>query len=127
MEDEPFPIIYAYTRKQAVEDGFQISVPVTGKEAGIKFPVYLTRLAYEKCVALPDGYQGCQDERGRLWDVLWMLRCAIRSSDRGDRMEFKLHVRNGTALELLTLKAECGPTDIDDPRPAITIMLPEED
>jgi hypothetical protein len=28
---------------------------------------------------------------------------------------------------LVTLKATCGPRDIDDPAPAITIMQPEED
>jgi hypothetical protein len=28
---------------------------------------------------------------------------------------------------LVKLVAACGPLDLDDPRPAITVMLPEED
>ena len=28
---------------------------------------------------------------------------------------------------LVNLKAMCGPRDIDDPQPAITVMLPDED
>ena len=36
-------VIYAYTRAQAVADGFQVEVTATAKEAGILFPVFLTR------------------------------------------------------------------------------------
>jgi hypothetical protein len=51
------------------------------REAGIRYPVALTRAAWEKCVAVPPGVLG-QDEGGRLWDVLWMLGCATRRSGR---------------------------------------------
>ena len=36
-------IIYAYTRAQAVADGYQVDVTKTAQEAGIKFPMFLTR------------------------------------------------------------------------------------
>ena len=40
--DSPFgPVIYAYTRSQAVADGVQVEVTKTAKEAGISFPVFL--------------------------------------------------------------------------------------
>ena len=130
-EGEPFAnaeVIYSYTRKQALEDGEQIDVSVTAAEAGIRFPIFLTRAVWEKYVRVPEGVK-CQDERGRLWDIVWMLRCAARRTG-GALMTFKLHVRNdnrrGTP-PLVTLKAECGPIDIDDPHPCITILMPEED
>ena len=40
-------IIYAYTRKQAVEDGEQVDVSTAAAEAGIRFPVFLTRRVFD--------------------------------------------------------------------------------
>mgnify|MGYP003530105580 CR=1 FL=1 len=43
-------------------------------------------------------------------------------------MLFRLHVRNDNrAAKLIKLIATCGPLDIDDPAPAITVMMPDED
>ena len=122
------PVIYAYTRKQAIADGVQVDVTKTAKEAGISFPVFLTRSVFEAYVAVPAGVSG-QDEAGRLWDVLWMLRCAIISSrGQGDRVPVTLYVRNDNRrAKLVKLIAQCGPLDIDDPSPAITVMLPAEE
>ena len=122
-------VIYTYTRAQAVADGFQIEVTKIAEEAGIRFPVFITRGVYEQCVAVPPGVTG-QDEAGRLWDVVWMLRFAIlRSRPGADRLPVALYVRNSDheRARLIKLVATCGPVDIDDPAPAITVMLPEED
>ena len=71
---EPFgPVIYSYTRKQAVADGVQVEVTKTAAESGIKFPVFLTRTVFDTYVAVPPDVAG-QDEAGRLWDIVWMLR-----------------------------------------------------
>ena len=48
-------LVYAYTRSQAIADGFQIEVTKTAEEAGIRFPVFITRGVYEQCVAVPPG------------------------------------------------------------------------
>jgi hypothetical protein len=125
----PDPIIYAYTRSQAVADGFQIEVTKTTQEAGITFPVFITRGVFELCVAIPPDVTA-QDEAGRLWDVVWMLRFAIlRSRPGADRIPVALYVRNSDHQRprLVKLIATCGPLDIDDPQPAITVMLPDED
>jgi hypothetical protein len=66
-------IIYAYTRKQAVEDGEQVDVSTTAAEAGIRFPVFLTRRVFGAYVTVPPNVTG-QDEAGRLWDIVSMLR-----------------------------------------------------
>ena len=121
-------VIYTYTRSQAIADGFQIEVTKTAQEAGIRFPVFITRGVYEQCVAVPPGVSG-QDEAGRLWDIVWMLRFAIRRSHSGQsRLPFALYVRNDNhRARLIKLVATAGPLDIDDPQPAITVMMPDED
>lgn len=46
--ESPFgPVIYAYTRRQAVADGVQVDVTKTAQEAGIKFPMFLTRAMFD--------------------------------------------------------------------------------
>ena len=127
--ESPFgKVIYAYTRKQAIADGVQVDVTATAQEAGIKFPVFITRGVFETYVAIPEGVTG-QDEAGRLWDVIWMTRFAIlRSHGHTNRLPVALYVRNDQrAAKLIKLIATCGALDMDDPQPAITIMLPTED
>ena len=121
-------LIYAYTRAQAVADGFQVEVTKTAAEAGIAFPVFLTRTVFDAYVTVPPGVTG-QDEAGRLWDILWMLRFAILRARAGvSRIPVALYVRNDyRAAKLVKLIATCGPLDIDDPQPAITVMMPDED
>jgi hypothetical protein len=126
---DPFgPIVYSYTRSQAVADGVQVEVTKTANEAGIKFLVFLTRGVFESFVAVPSGVTG-QDEAGRLWDIVWMLRFAILRARPGvQRIPVALYVRNDNRrATLIKLVATCGPLDIDDPQPAITVMLPDED
>ncbi len=127
--ESPFgPVIYSYTRAQAVADGVQVEVTKTAKEAGISFPVFLTRTVFDAYVAVPEGVQA-QDEAGRLWDIVWMLRFAIlRSRSHSDRVPVALYVRNDNhRAKLVKLIAHCGPRDLDDASPAITVMLPDED
>jgi len=122
------PVIYTYTRSQAIADGFQVEVSKVAREAGIKFPVFLTRAVYDSYVTVPAGITG-QDEAGRLWDIVWMTRFAISKARPGQtRLPVALYVRNDNQrARLIKLIATCGPLDIDDPQPAITIMMPDED
>ena len=122
------PVVYSYTRAQAVADGVQVEVTKTAQEAGIRFPVFLTRTVYDAYVTLPPVVSG-QDEAGRLWDIVWMTRFAILRAKPGvDRIPVALYVRNDNRrAKLVKLIAQCGPLDIDDPQPAITVMMPDED
>jgi hypothetical protein len=121
-------VVFAYTRRQAIADGIQVDVTATAREAGITFPLFLTRAVFDAYVAIPPNVTG-QDEAGRLWDIVWMTRFAILRARPGiDRIPVALYVRNDDrAARLVKLIAICGPLDIDDPQPAITIMLPDED
>ncbi len=124
---EEFELIHRYTRAQAIEDGVLIDVSTVAREAGITYPVALTRAAWERCVTVPPGVL-CQDEAGRLWDVLWLLRCAVGRSDGGPELRFGVHVRDDNSERtppLVRLKAVCGPGD--QAEPVVTVMLPDED
>jgi hypothetical protein len=106
-----------------------VDVSKVAAEAGIRFPVFITRGVYEQCVAVPPGVTG-QDEAGRLWDVVWLLRHAILRSRPGtSRLPFALYVRNSDSHRprLTKLIATAGAVDVDDPAPAITVLLPDED
>lgn len=122
------PLVFSYTRVQAIADGVLVDVTATAAEAGFVIPVAVTATVWAECVRVPDGVAG-QDERGRLWDVLSMLRFAIRRQAGGEpELLYQLHVRNDTAEgdpPLVTLKAVCGPND--DGSPCITVMRPDED
>jgi len=127
--ESPFgEVVFAYTRAQAVADGFQVEVTKTAQEAGIRFPVFLTRTVYDAFVTVPPGVTA-QDKAGRLWDIVWMTRFAIIRARPGvDRLPVALYVRNDNHRpRLVKLIATCGPLDIDDPQPAITVMMPDED
>jgi hypothetical protein len=124
---EEADLIYRYTRAQAVEDGALIDVSTVAREAGITYPVALTSAAWARCVTVPPGVE-CQDEAGRLWDVLFLLRLAVGRSDGGPEVRFGVHVRNDNSertAPLVGLKAVCGPGDQGEP--VITVMLPDED
>ena len=127
--ESPFgEVIYTDTRAQAVADGVQVEVSKVAVEAGIRFPVFLTRTVYDAFVTVPEGVTA-QDEAGRLWDIVWMTRFAILRAKPGThRLPVALYVRNNNrAAKLVKLIATCGPLDIDDPSPAITVMMPDED
>jgi hypothetical protein len=108
----------------------QVEVTKMAKEAGIRFPVFLTRAVYDAYVIVPEGVTG-QDEAGRLWDLVWMTRFAIFRTRTGmvasaasTRLPVALYVRNDNVRSrLVRLVAVCGGLDIDDPQPAITLMM----
>ena len=52
----------------------------------------------------------------------------LRARPGADRLSVALYVRNDNhRAKLVKLIAVCGPLDIDDPNPAITIALLDED
>ena len=131
---EPFgPVIFAYTRRQAIEDGVLVDVTETAREAGFRIPVALSRTVWDRLVALPDGYRGFQDETGRLWDVLWMAHVHARRAAGRDRITMCVLVRD-VRKDLRDSQnpprkhfpiVAIGPGD--EGEPVITIMFPEDD
>ncbi len=134
-------IISTYTTKEAVSDGTLVKIENgMPEETGIRFPVYMTRATWDRYVEPPKELPS-QDEQGRLWDILYMFALNARL-EQSNIMKFKLIVMFpdttwlpnekrqsdlGKQYREVELKAVITAQDIDDPSPAIFIMLPTED
>lgn len=123
--DSPFNIVDVYSRKDAIADGGQVEVTRLASKVGFKIPIFLTHGVYSQYVAVPEGITD-QDEGGRLLDLFRVLKAAIFANGT-ERVTFQLDVRNGEKDETVNLVAVCGPLDIDNPKPALTVMLPEDE
>ena len=127
------PVLSVYTRAQAIEDGTLVDVSETAREAGFSIPVAITRSVWSRLVALPEGYQGFQDERGRLWDLLWMARHYALRASNSDRVRMCVLVRDVRKdlrdsnrpprkhFPIVTIGAG------DGGEPVVTIMFAEDD
>ena len=123
---ESWPIIDSYSRAEALDDGVLIAADADlAANAGFRAPVALTHAVFETCVRVPNGVH-CQDETGRLFDVLWMASQAFRDVDRKEsRVGVQLYVRNDNqAPRLIRLTADIGPGDNGEP--VVTIGYPDE-
>jgi len=125
-------IIHCYSRAQAIEDGVLVNLNQGDLDevvanAGFKFPVACTAEVFASCIELtPAAKRAGQDIKGRLWDVLWMLRRAIKSARSTDRITFTVLVSRDRVRPTPTeLVAVCGPGD--NMEPVITIQFPGQD
>jgi hypothetical protein len=125
LEDLFGPVLHTYSRAEALEDGALVDVTSTAKEAGFRIPVALTRAVWESYVTVPAKVRA-QDERGRLWDILWMASLAARSNRNAQTVRFTVYVRNDNRHprpRRLKAVVDSG----DDGEAVITILLPDED
>jgi hypothetical protein len=138
-----FQIISSYTSKQAVEDGVLVAVDdKISEEVGIVYPVLVTGTVWNRYIQKPDGMDH-QDLDGRLRDLLFMFAVQARKSKGGALLFFKVlfqlpaemswldnekrELQLDPETRLVTLKAVVSDYDIDNPAPAVFIMLPGED
>lgn len=108
------PLISTYTRAEALADGQQFDVSADPGSDVYKTSVYVTAALHAE---LQRG-KGSDPETysARLWDVCWMAAKFGREVSPNARITtVKVGARR------LTVRAECGPVDIDDARPAITL------
>jgi hypothetical protein len=125
--DEDIEVISTYTRAEALGYGVLIDVTARAKEAGVQIPTAVTHSVWNDYVELtPTAEKKGEDIEGRLWDIVWMFRCAaLRCPNQGE-LHFQVYVTTDrVAPTPVTLKATLLPGD--DGEPVITIMLPEED
>jgi hypothetical protein len=128
-------VIHTYTRAQAIEDGVLVDLRQgdLGKlveEAGFKYPIACTAEVFAECIELTDAAKRAHNDiKGRLWDVLNVLKHAIRTTAKGrktDRISFTVSVvRDRVRPTPTELVAICGPGDTMEP--VITIMFPGQD
>jgi len=126
-------VVYSYTRQDLIDDGLLVEVPTDlARQAGFRVPVGILIEVWESCIEWTDEdserQQVLQDQTGRLWDLLNVLRVRAKACG-GDTIFFTISriPRDGksTRPENVRLKSVIGPGD--DPKPVITIMLPDQD
>jgi hypothetical protein len=121
-------VIYAYTRKQAIEDGYQVLLTdyhaKLARQAGWKYPVYLTRGVWDLIEEAVEAKKHYNDMNGVLWNILYMARFGNDITE--DTRAFTVIITGTGRKRNHLFYVQVGPRDIDDPTPAITIMLPED-
>jgi len=118
------PVIFTYTRTQALEDGQLVDISELAREAGFKFPVAITCGVNE---LLNDTTQPGQSFEGRAWDMLMVLRFHIKKSNDSDTIYFAplFNARGHKQPMEYKLWAKCHAGDNFEP--VITAMLLSED
>ena len=126
IPDNPFgEVIYSYTRKQAIEDGFLIDVSELAKEAGFKFPAAITRGIYS---ILNDTHGPGQSFEGRARDMFTIFKLEIKRSEPGQDTIYFAPLFQGQgrgAPRPVKMWSKCGPGD--NAEPVLIIMLEGED
>ena len=142
QSDHPFadaPVIFSYSRAQAIEDGVLVDLTEWARETGFRIPVACTAEVWHRCITPPAGTRELgQSERGRGHDVLWLLSVAIQRQSAHSQAAGNGHAQSDDRLfyevlflqapnrhETVKLKSICGPGDHGEP--VITILMPHED
>jgi len=145
LNDQPFgPVVFSYTRAQAIADGVLVDVTADAEtrqlveQAGFRLPLAMTHGAFCEAVLAgttetPEGefvFPAGQSLKGRLWDILTVLRTGIQAANRRettDRVHFTVLVdENGQGrTRPVKLWCLCGPGD--DGEAVLTIMREGED
>ena len=125
MDD--WPIIFSYTRAQAIADGVLIDVTAQAAEVGFKVHTVVTDHLYGDYIVPPAGLEGeGQSVEGRLHDLLFRTLLAAKAIKVSDRAEFDvLFLMSPGRWDTVHVVAVIGPGDQGEP--VLTIMLPEDD
>ncbi len=121
-----FEIISMYTRSQAIQDGVLIDVTTFAKSLGITLPCAITATLWGIVEADTLAEEAGETTASRLADLLQMMKVGVRGmSGDADTLLFQVQLTKCGNPKVVTVKGICGPGD--DPRPVLTLMLPEED
>jgi hypothetical protein len=117
-QDSSFgPVIFSYSRTDAIADGQLLDFSGLARQAGFKIPLAVTETVYAYLDPSPELADEGQSITGRL---------KVKSHDT-DTIRFSVLflMSAGSTPVPIDLKAICGPGD--DGEPVLTIMLPDED
>jgi hypothetical protein len=122
-----WPIIFQYTRAQAIEDGVLIDVTAQAAELGFRVHTVVTDSLYHGYVVPPDGLEGeGQSVSGRLQDLLFQTLIAASRQRGVDRVEYEvLFLMAPGRWDTVRVIAHIGPGD--QAEPVMTIMLPGDE
>ena len=128
MAKSPFgDLIHSYSRAEALADG--VLVDLSALVPGVcrqffKVPVACTAAVWGIIERAINNPRYSNDIDGVVFDLCWMAR------HRGNRvaentLAFEVIIRGAGPRTLHCFRLVCGPDD--EGKPAITVMLPEED
>jgi hypothetical protein len=109
-----------------MDHGLLIGVTPLARRVGVGRSVAVSAAVWEQ-VLLPSHRARLrgQCERGRIIDLLWMLRLAIRTKPTGRwRIFFEMLIQDCFDLRRTTLQGVFGYGDRGEP--VITVLMPEE-
>lgn len=133
MQDEMEEIfgetIYAYTRKQAIEDGVLVDIMQDEQMSDIakrhyKFPISCTSSVFGIMKKAVENSEYSNDYAGILHDMLWMSKVMKRQIDESTII-FRVIIAGAGRQRNYDFKLQVGPGDQGEP--VITIMMPDED
>jgi hypothetical protein len=122
-------VIYSYTRAEALADGQQVlltgELADMARQAGWRYPVYITDTVWNVVEAAIANKKHCNDLKGVIWDILYMARRVGREVSPDTRI-FEVIITGTGRRRVYQFYIQVGPTDIDNPDPALTIMSHED-
>jgi hypothetical protein len=139
----PCELVSVYTRQEAIDDGVLIDCTTDffdelNRNAGLIFDVAMTRAVFERYIEVPKLLEGCQDVKGRYWDMITMFRRVPKEGVDSHELLFEfISIPNGgdfwtnesagpsAGQRVVQLKAVSSPGDHWEP--CLTFMLPWED
>lgn len=122
-------IVFSYSRADALADKQQYDISIIAENVGFKYPVFITDSVNS---IIEEHLQYCNDRDGILWDLLNVLYFTILQYKKQKLpclgpIKFKISIfgkRNQS--KDYSFIAEVGPYDLDDPKPAFTIMTSQD-
>jgi hypothetical protein len=131
MPDPPWrdtDVMHTYIRAHALAAGVLIAIIPLATDAGFRYPVAVTAAVWQLLEPSDDLARLGHSATGRAWDVLQVLRAAIRGSEHTDRISCApLFVLDAAHLtrQPMQLWALCGPGD--DEAQVITVLCEGEE
>ena len=128
--DDDWPVLFRYTRAEAIADGVLVDLTAWAQETGFKLPVACTAAVWAEYLTPPPGSEAeGQSVRGRAHDLLWLLWLTCRQAGETDHVTFQVRFLqaqgSGFLHQTVPLQAVVGPGD--EGEPVITVMRPDED
>ena len=121
QKDQPFgPVIFSYSRKQAIEDGVLVDITPLANRAGFRLHTVVTATCLGEVTRQGPPRSPGDDPRAKgdgLMKLLGELRKAVRANLNTDTVHFKVGDVACWAL--------CGPGD--EGEAVLTVMLEGED
>ena len=122
--------IYTYTRKQAIEDGYQVNVdtlvPGLRKEAGFNYNVFFENSLYTLIEKAVKNEKYCNDWEGVIWDIFTMFKYYKNAGWQDPKcVLMKVLITGAGRKRNHWLKVTVGATDIDDTTGALTFSVYE--